>query len=347
MTLQLEHISQRFGSTTALKDINLTIAQGEFVAVLGPSGCGKTTLLRCIGGFIDPTEGIITLDNEVYSSKEIRVPIEDRNLGMVFQSFALWPHMTVREHVEFPLASRRQSHLSPEEKQRLVDKAIADMGLASMEKRLPGQLSGGQRQRVSLARAIVGKPSLLLMDEPLSALDAELRISMRKEIQDIHLHTGATIVYVTHDQGEAMAMADRIIVMRNGEIEQLGTPQEIYYHPATEFVATFVSKCNLLQGNWDGEDFTLTGEEIKYPGKEIAHHFKEKGLYPVRPEQFLLTHEGQGLEVEVTNRQYNGREFQYTVSYKEQDLVVFAGCEERFEPGEKLILSFAEKGRAL
>lgn len=347
MSLCLEHISQRFGATTALKDISLTIAQGEFMAILGPSGCGKTTLLRCIGGFIDPTEGVISLDDEVYTSKDIRVPIEERNLGMVFQSFALWPHMTVREHVEFPLASKRQAHLTKEEKKERVDKAIHDMGLDLLAERLPGQLSGGQRQRVSLARAIVGKPSLLLMDEPLSALDAELRISMRKEIQDIHFHTGATIVYVTHDQGEAMAMADRIIVMRNGQIEQLGTPQEIYYHPATEFVATFVSKCNLVAGTWNQDEFTVADETVKYPGENIAPYFKENGLYPVRPEQFLLAQEGAGLAVEVTNRQYNGREFQYTVKYKGQSLVVYAGCTERYEPGTKLVLSFVEKGRAL
>ena len=226
---------------------------------MGPSGCGKTTLLRIVGGFIEPTGGIVRLGNQIYSGEGHMVPVEQRDLGMVFQSFALWPHMTVRQHVEFPLKSPRHRAMSPAEKKEAVDKAISCTGLEPYENRLPGELSGGQRQRVALARAIVGKPSILLMDEPLSALDAELKIEMRREIQNIHKLTGATILYVTHDQSEALAMADRIIIMKDGAIEQVGTPREIYMDPQTVFAATFVSRCNLLKGQWHGDAFQMAG----------------------------------------------------------------------------------------
>lgn len=205
MSLYLEHITQRFGQTLALNDIDLEIRNGEFLAILGPSGCGKTTLLRAIGGFAKPTEGKIRMDDVIYSGNGKMVPVEQRDLGMVFQSFALWPNMTVRQHVEFPMKSPKQKHLTEAQKKEAVDAAIENMGLKPYEDRYPGELSGGQRQRVSLARAIVGKPSILLMDEPLSALDAELKISMRRVIQDVHRMTGATIIYVTHDQSEALA----------------------------------------------------------------------------------------------------------------------------------------------
>lgn len=224
MSLYLEHINQRFGKTQALKDISLEIKTGEFIAILGPSGCGKSTLLRIIGGFLEPTSGVVRLDQQVYSGEGTMVPVEKRDLGMVFQSFALWPHMTVRQHVEFPMKSRRQKGLSEEEKEKAVEQALESMGLTELADRYPGELSGGQRQRVSLARMMVGLPSLMLMDEPLSALDAELKLSMRRVIQDVHRSTGSTVLYVTHDQSEALAMADRIIVMQKGQIEQVGTP---------------------------------------------------------------------------------------------------------------------------
>ena len=179
-------------------------------------------------------------------------------------------------------------------------------GMTFYQNRLPGELSGGQRQRVALARAIVGKPSILLMDEPLSALDAELKIEMRKEIQDIHKITGATIIYVTHDQSEALAMADRIIIMKDGHIEQVGTPKEIYMEPKTSFAATFVSKCNLLEGSWMGSRFKVAGEDLFFEKENVAQAFLTQGVYPIRPEQFHMEKEGLGLKAVVTNKQYNG-----------------------------------------
>jgi iron(III) transport system ATP-binding protein len=340
MTLYLEHITRQFGKTQALNDINLTIDPGEFIAILGPSGCGKTTLLRTIGGFIEPSSGTIRLNDRIYSARGQMVPVEERDLGMVFQSFALWPHMTVREHVAFPMKSRRQKNLGKEQKEMAIRNAIDSMGLHDLADRYPGELSGGQRQRVSLARAIVGSPSILLMDEPLSALDAELKISMRREIQDLHQRTGATIIYVTHDQGEALSMADRIIVMRGGMIEQIGTPQQVYTHPETEFVASFVSKCNLIPGDWKGNRFYVAGQSLCYEDTGIAPLFKAKGLYPVRPEQFRMTQKEDGLPATVTNRQYNGREIHYTLVNGSVHYSVYTGSTVSYQPGDQVRLIF-------
>lgn len=338
--LYLEHIRQQFGTTTALDDINLSIRDGEFLAILGPSGCGKTTLLRAIAGFQEPTAGVIRVNDAVYSGNGTMVPVEDRDLGMVFQSFALWPHMTVREHVAFPLRSAKYRAMKDTEKKERVDRTLEAMGLAPLADRFPHELSGGQRQRVSMARAIVRRPSLLLMDEPLSALDAELKISMRKEIQDLHRRTGATIVYVTHDQSEAMAMADRILVMRSGSVEQLDTPEELYSHPRTEFVATFVSKCNLIRGTWQGNTFRAGREGVVYDGTQIPVVFRRAGVFPVRPEQFRIAPGGSGLDAVVTNRQYNGREIQYSLLCGERNVTVYASNRERFTPGDKVKLVY-------
>lgn len=336
MSLSIENITKKFNQTLALDNINLSIKDSEFIAILGPSGCGKTTLLRIIGGFIQPTSGTIRIDGKVCSDDKTMIPVEKRNLGMVFQSFALWPHMTVRQHVEFPMKSRRQKHIVPQEKEKMVEYALKSTGLSAMENRLPGELSGGQRQRVALARAIVGKPSILLMDEPLSALDAELKISMRKEIQDIHRMTKSTIIYVTHDQSEAMAMADRIIIMKDGKIEQIGTPQEIYCHPQTRFVSTFVSKCNLIKGRWNGDYFQVLDEPIRYHNNQIAEVFHKEGLYPVRPEEIRLAEEGDGIPVVISNKQYNGREIHYSVKYQEDNYIVYAKATEDYELGQRL-----------
>lgn len=320
--------------------IDLEINKSEFIAILGPSGCGKTTLLRIIGGFLKPTSGQVFMNGNLYSGDNYMLPVEQRQLGMVFQSFALWPHMTVRQHVEFPMKSRKQKVLSEAEKKAAVDKAITCTGLKLYENRYPGELSGGQKQRVALARAIVGKPSILLMDEPLSALDAELKIEMRKEIQDIHRLTKATIIYVTHDQSEALAMADRIIIMKDGRIEQIGTPQEIYQNPQSVFAATFVSKCNLLKGKWNYDEFQVENEPITCRNSSIAETFKKEGVFPVRPEQFILKKDGIGLNGIITNRQYNGREIHYSVKYRDSILTVYSDSHDEYEPGEqvKLIL---------
>ena len=197
MSLVIDHISMSYGKTAVLHDISAEIGKGEFLSILGHSGCGKTTLLKIIGGFMKPTGGRILMDGTLYSDPSRSLPPEKRDMGMVFQSFALWPHMTVRQHVEFPLQCRNKD-LSAAEKEKRIAHALEATGLNGLEDRYPDELSGGQKQRVSLARAIVSGPSLLLMDEPLSALDADLRISMRKEISRIHRLTGTTVIFVTH-----------------------------------------------------------------------------------------------------------------------------------------------------
>ncbi|HJB08851.1 MAG TPA: ABC transporter ATP-binding protein [Candidatus Enterocloster faecavium] len=341
MSLHIQQVTKTFNKTQALKEINLDIRDSEFVAILGPSGCGKTTLLRIVGGFIEPTSGIVRLNDQIYSGQGHMVPVEKRDLGMVFQSFALWPHMTVRQHVEFPLKSPRHKGMSSEEKEAAIEQAISCTGLKPYENRLPGELSGGQRQRVALARAIVGKPSILLMDEPLSALDAELKIEMRREIQNIHKLTGATILYVTHDQSEALAMADRIIIMKDGAVEQIGTPREIYMDPQTVFAATFVSRCNLLKGSWHGDSFRVNNENILLRNPMIPAEFRSKGLYPVRPEQLTIQPEGDGIPGIIANKQYNGREIHYSVQYRDEILTVYAGCQTEYNPGDHISLTLS------
>lgn len=323
MSIKIEKLLKKFGNSIALNEVSVDIKDREFIAILGPSGCGKTTLLRLIGGFVEPTDGSIECNGKIYSDKKRTIPVEERNLGMVFQSFALWPHMTVKEHIMFPLESKKYKKMNKEEKLKLVEKALASTGLEKLSERLPGELSGGQKQRVALARAIVNKPEILLMDEPLSALDAELKISMRKEIQDIHRNTEATIIYVTHDQSEALAMADRIIVMKDGKIEQIGTPNEIYLNPQTEFVATFVGKCNIVKGQWsDKNTFKVDGSNIIYSGENVEEYFKENSIYPVRPEEFKIysveslgetENSLGGISGIIINKQYQGREIHYSV----------------------------------
>ncbi|MDD4844721.1 MAG: ABC transporter ATP-binding protein [Anaerotignum sp.] len=323
MSILIRNITKKYDNSTALNDVSLKIQDGAFIAILGPSGCGKTTLLRVIGGFVEPTTGSVQIGEEVCSSQTVHIPVEKRDLGMVFQSFALWPHMTVREHIEFPLDSRKNKLLSRREKKEAVDKSISCTGLEHLADRFPHELSGGQRQRVALARAIVSKPSLLLMDEPLSALDAELRVDMRKEIQDIHRLLGTTIIYVTHDQGEALAMADHVVIMKDGKIEQIGTPEEIYLYPNTEFVATFVSKCNMVKGIWNNDLFFVDNSEAVYSGEKIGRHFKERSLYPVRPEEFILSTDGKGMKGVVVNKQYSGREVHYSVKCGKDIFLVY------------------------
>src|SRR6478752_1543534 len=224
--LRLEGISRDFGQLRALRDVSLTVKRGEFVALLGPSGCGKSTALNCIAGLLALTDGAIWLDERRIDS----LRPERRGFGMVFQNYALFPHMTVRDNVGFGLAMRGvpKAEAAPR-----IEEAIRLVRLEGHGHKLPGQLSGGQQQRVAIARAIVVRPPLVLMDEPLSNLDAKLRLEMRQEIRRIHAGLGSVTLYVTHDQDEALSLADRIVVLRDGEIRQVGTPEELYARPAT------------------------------------------------------------------------------------------------------------------
>ena len=276
--LSLVELTKTFSNTvsdvTAVDHINLDIRPGEFITLLGPSGCGKTTTLRMIAGFEDATSGQVMLDGE----NMVVVPPNKRPMSMVFQSYALFPHLSVRENVAYGLRLRKKS---AEEIKEEVDIALAAMNLTAMADRAPSQLSGGQQQRVALARAMVVRPKVLLFDEPLSNLDAKLRVKMRVEIRRMQKRLGISSVYVTHDQSEAMAMSDRIVVMNSGRIEQVDTPEEIYLHPASVFVADFVGRANFVpaQAQEVDEDGMV---EIEALGQKIRVHSSEGAKEAVR-----------------------------------------------------------------
>jgi putative spermidine/putrescine transport system ATP-binding protein len=260
--LHIDRVRRAFGDTVALRDLDLTIKGGEFVALLGPSGCGKSTALNCLAGLLPLTGGQILMDGRRIDT----LPPERRGFGMVFQNYALFPHMSVRRNVAFGLSMRKVARA---ERERRVDEALRLVQLTDHARKFPAQLSGGQQQRVAIARAIVLEPAMVLMDEPLSNLDAALRIEMRTEIRRLHQSLGLTTVYVTHDQEEALALADRLVVLKDGLVQQVGSPEEVYAHPANRYVAGFMGYRNLLpvrvSGADDGtasvagEGFTLTG----------------------------------------------------------------------------------------
>jgi putative spermidine/putrescine transport system ATP-binding protein len=257
--LELTGIQKRFGQSYAVEDFNLSAEKGEFVSFLGPSGCGKTTTLRMIAGFEQPTAGTIAINGADITSK----PPNRRNIGMVFQSYALFPNMTVADNIGFGLKVRKRPKAQIKTR---VDELLGIINLPDKGGRFPFQLSGGQQQRVALARALAVEPEVLLLDEPLSALDAKIRVALRKEIRAIQRQFGITTVYVTHDQEEALSLSDRVVVMSEGRIEQIGPPPEIYNFPATPFVASFVGTLNLLQATVvDGATarLSLNGQEIR------------------------------------------------------------------------------------
>lgn len=237
--LTIRNLTKSFGAFHALKDVSVEVKSGEFLAVLGPSGCGKTTLLRMIAGFENVSQGEIAIADKIVSSPGKEVPPNERRIGIVFQNYALWPHMTVAENIAYPL---KVAKIETAERKRRVQEAIELVNLDNLADRAPANLSGGQRQRVALARCLVAEPKLVLFDEPLANLDVHLRASMEDEFAAFHKRTGTTIVYITHDQAEAMALADRIAVMDHGRLMQLGTPQDIYHRPENEMVASFISQ---------------------------------------------------------------------------------------------------------
>ena len=241
MRVSIRQVTKQFGADAVLRDISLEVAAGELFFLLGPSGCGKTTLLRLLAGFLEPDAGEIFIGDRSMRG----VPPNRRNIGMVFQNYALWPHLTVAENIAYGLEVRR---VPVPERKRRVDEALAVVQMADHAARKPNQLSGGQQQRVALARALVVRPDLLLLDEPLSNLDARLRLELRDEIRRIHAQTRITTLYVTHDQQESLSMADRMAVMRAGRIEQVGTPRAVYRTPASRFVAGFIGEMNWLPG---------------------------------------------------------------------------------------------------
>lgn len=281
-SVTIKNVTKKFGDVKAVNDANVEIKKGEFFTLLGSSGCGKTTLLRTIAGFYTQDEG------NIYFGKDIidNVPAHKRNIGMVFQNYAIFPHMSVADNVAYGLKAR---NIPKDEIEKRVVAALDMVQLAHLKDRQPSDMSGGQQQRVALARAIVIEPGILLMDEPLSNLDAKLRLKMRNDIKRLQSDLGITTIYVTHDQQEALAVSDRIAVMDKGIIQQIGTPQEIYMNPANKFVANFIGTTNFI----DGEIIKKGNEKfVKVKEKEIKvdlkSNYQGKVLYSVRPEGILL-----------------------------------------------------------
>jgi ABC-type Fe3+/spermidine/putrescine transport system ATPase subunit len=312
--LTLNQLCKSYEKATVVDHLDLSLAQGELVSLLGPSGCGKTTTLRMIAGFIDPTSGTVEVDGKVLSSSRGSVPPERRGMSMIFQSYAIWPNMTVAENVGFGLAVRK---VAAAEIRRRVDEMLDVVQLGALRDRYPAELSGGQQQRVALARSIVVRPDVLLLDEPLSNLDANLREDMRGEIRRLHDEFKITTVYVTHDQSEAMAISDRIAVMNGGRIEQVDSPWALYNRPKTPFVAQFIGRTNLLSA-------TCASSELKFDGFSLPAALLDNAAasgavtVSVRPQDLQLSAqrpagEGSGIEVAVIGRTYLGDCWDYTV----------------------------------
>ncbi len=310
-TVVLTNIEKRYGEHIAVTDFNLSIKQGELVALLGPSGCGKTTTLRMVAGFVDATSGSISFgDRDV----TLLAPYH-RNTGMVFQSYALFPHLNVAENVAFGLRRRGMARAEVEKR---VATALDRVRLGALRDRMPKNLSGGQQQRVALARALVIEPDVLLLDEPLSNLDAKLREEMRLEIRQIQQSLGLTTIFVTHDQEEALSVADRLVVMNVGRIEQIGTPFELYEKPETEFVATFIGGANVVRGKVDGTGFVLADGTVLPLARPVA---KPITILAVRPERIAISPAGGAsgpgicsLSGKVAVRTYLGAVVEYVVT---------------------------------
>jgi iron(III) transport system ATP-binding protein len=267
-SVELRGLTKRYGSHAAVDDVSLTIEHGSLVCLLGPSGCGKTTTLRLIAGFVEPSAGEIRVGERIVSSAARTLPPEQRNMSMIFQSYALWPHMTVGENVAYGLKLRKNDRDTIARKLKSI---LTTTHLDQLADRYPGELSGGQQQRVALARALVVEPETLLLDEPLSNLDANLREEMRFEVRRLHDEYRYTTVYVTHDQSEAMTTADLIAVMNAGRIEQAGTPEEIYNRPRSEFVARFIGASNVVKGAaQDGAHLAVAGATLRCIGDAMA-----------------------------------------------------------------------------
>lgn len=311
--IKLENITKKFGGVTAVNDFNATIHDGEFISILGPSGCGKTTVLRMIAGFEKATEGKISIDDRIIlEAKDGKmlsfIPPEKRGVGMVFQSYAVWPHMNVFDNVGYPLKIKK---LKKEDIREKVLRALEMVHLSEYVDRMPNQLSGGQQQRVALARALVSEPTLLLLDEPLSNLDAKLREAMRFEIKELQLKLGITVVYVTHDQSEAMAMSDKIIVMNKGVIQQIGTPMNIYETPVNDTVADFIGLVNFIES--DVTKGKVRSEKINYESSG-SFDFEGKGILAIRPENIEITTGPYDLEGILEARSYLGDSVDYRIN---------------------------------
>jgi iron(III) transport system ATP-binding protein len=327
--VSLKNVTKAYGETVAVDGASVEVRKGELFFLLGPSGCGKTTILRMVAGFLQPDAGAISFDDRPIDA----VPPHRRNTGMVFQNYALWPHMPVSENVAYGLRERK---VDRPERERRVTEALRTVHMEEFRDRMPNQLSGGQQQRVALARALVIEPDVVLLDEPLSNLDARLRLEMRREIRRIHDETGITTIYVTHDQKEALSMADRLAVMSMGRIEQIGAPREVYRRPVNRFVAEFIGEANMIEGTLvraaDGHGVLQTGlGELRAALGGTAPPPGGRAVCMVRPECLRLAAGApNGFRAAVDSSFYLGEVEQFVLSAGEIELKAFQA-----NPGEE------------
>ncbi|HTQ83762.1 MAG TPA: sn-glycerol-3-phosphate ABC transporter ATP-binding protein UgpC [Pseudolabrys sp.] len=333
-SVAIRDVRKAFGATEVIHGVNISIADGEFVVLVGPSGCGKSTLLRMIAGLENITAGEISIGDRVVN----KVPPKERDVAMVFQNYALYPHMTVAANMAFSMKLRGAP---PSEIDTRVNRAAEILGLSSLLGRFPRQLSGGQRQRVAMGRAIVRDPQVFLFDEPLSNLDAKLRVQMRTEIKELHQRLKTTTVYVTHDQIEAMTMADKIVVMHDGHVEQIGTPLELYDTPANQFVAGFIGSpaMNFLKGKveMNGRAGFEGPNGVKLPlAWAPAGSNERRAIYGIRPEHFTIADEG--AEAEIVVVEPTGSETQVFAKLGGEEVVAVFRERHQFKPGDKIRL---------
>jgi putative spermidine/putrescine transport system ATP-binding protein len=333
--LRLDRIGRNFGEQAALSELSLTIRGGEFIALLGPSGCGKSTALNCLAGLLPLSAGSIWLDDKQIDG----LPPEQRGFGMVFQNYALFPHMTIRENIAFGLKMRRTPKA---EVRSRVDEVMRLVRLEDQAAKLPSQLSGGQQQRVAIARAIVYEPPLVLMDEPLSNLDAQLRLAMRIEIRRLHQSLHLTTIYVTHDQEEALSMADRLVVLRAGVVQQIGTPDEVYAQPANRYVAGFMGYRNMLTFDVESAssgNAVLTAEGVHIVGRTFAPLAARQVVAAIRPEDIVIDGPAPNrFEVSVEVVEYHGREILIEARMP-NGAALYVRTDKRLAPGDKATVS--------
>ena len=344
VAIHINHVKKQYDDNVVIHDLSTDIKPGELFTLLGPSGCGKTTLLRMIAGFISIEAGTILFDEKVIND----VPVHKRNIGMVFQSYAIFPNMTVYRNVEYGLKNKK---LSKEEIKKRMEEILRIVQLTEYKDRYPNQLSGGQQQRVALARAVVVQPQVLLMDEPLSNLDAKLRLEMRAVISGIQKKLGITTVYVTHDQEEALAMSDRIAVMNNGDIYQCDVPERIYSRPYNTFVANFIGSSSMIDGVvTSSNDVTgirlATGMEIVMQNV-VPLEIGRKVIVSIRPEEFVIVPEGKGKKGVVKLKQFLGRNIKYEIQFEDGTEIEVCSdtnsTERIYESGEDIYITVNTK----
>ncbi|MGL1892809.1 MAG: ABC transporter ATP-binding protein [Spirochaetaceae bacterium] len=341
VNITIKEAMKKYGDLTIIPDLSVDIKKKELFTLLGPSGCGKTTLLRMIAGFNTIEGGEFSFNEKLINDVEV----SKRNIGMVFQNYAIFPHLSVRQNVEFGLKNRKLTKAVVKEE---TDKFLKLMQIYDYRDRMPEQLSGGQQQRVALARALVIKPDVLLMDEPLSNLDAKLRLEMRQVIRDVQKEVGITTVYVTHDQEEAMAISDRIAVMKDGIIQHVGTPQDIYHRPRNIFVATFIGRTNFLDANYISDKKIIDLGDFNFPAENILQGSDSKVILSVRPEDFIISKENTGqLQGTVKDSIFLGLSTHIIVelAFNKQvvEIIHESSFENTFDPGENVGLTIKDK----